>query len=72
MGDIDRVKVLQKFRRSNSRRNVRMCLIFRKITLSQPRTVLMIEVLKYCDVLILGKRQRRSQRLMKKGGIICA
>jgi hypothetical protein len=54
MGEVDRVKILQKFSRCNSRRDVIMCLIFRKITLSQPRNVLVIEVLKYCDVLGLG------------------
>jgi hypothetical protein len=31
-----------------------MCLTFRKITLSQPRNVLVTEVLKYSNVLILG------------------
>ena len=31
-----------------------MCLIFRKIKLSQPRTVLMTEIPKCCDVLVLG------------------
>lgn len=54
MGDVDRVKILQKFSRGNSRRDVIMRLIVRKITLSQSRTVLVIEVLKYYDVLALG------------------
>jgi len=48
------MKMLQKFSRGISRRDVRMCLIFREIKLSQPRTILMTEVLRYCDVLVLG------------------
>ena len=39
-----------------------MCLIFRKIKLSQPRNVLMTELLKYCYVLVLGFVETRKDK----------
>jgi hypothetical protein len=43
---VDGVKRVWNLSRRNARRDVRMCLMFRKMRLSQPRTVLVIELLK--------------------------